>query len=130
MLLFDGALGLFMLGLWLFCIFDVITSDPADCRHLPKMVWLLLVIVLPDIGSIAWLVAGRNWNAAGGAANLPYRGNRGTAATFPEYDRPGRFRPSNPDDDEAFLRQLRERAEQQRRDHRRQRDQGLDGTDS
>ncbi len=43
---------------------------------------------------------------------MPYKGNRGIP---PEYDRPGRATAHSPDDDEAFLRSLRERAEQQRR---------------
>ncbi len=124
MLLFDGAFGLLMLGVWLFCIIDVITTDAALCRNLPKLVWLLLVILLVDLGSIAWLVAGRPW-AGSSTANLAYKGNRGADPRFPEYERPNRFRPSNPDDDEAFLGQLRERAEQQRRDHRLRREQEL-----
>jgi hypothetical protein len=40
---------------------------------------------------------------------------------YPEYDRPGRFSATNPDDDEAFLRQVRQRAEQQTRAAREQR---------
>lgn len=38
--------------------------------------------------------------------------------SFPEYDRPGRARATNPEDDEAFLRGLRERAEEQRQAYR------------
>jgi hypothetical protein len=47
------------MGLWIYCIFDVVTTDEGLCRNLPKMVWLLIVIFIPDIGSIVWLVAGR-----------------------------------------------------------------------
>jgi hypothetical protein len=122
MLFFDGAFGLVLLAVWLFCIIDVITTPESQIRNLPKLAWLLIVIVLVDLGSIAWLVAGRNWAGSTGDG-LAYKGNRGTE--FPEYDRPGRFRPSNPDDDEAFLRQLRDRAEQQRRDYRARREQEL-----
>jgi len=69
---------------------------------------------------IAWLVAGHPW------ANQPGRGVRSEAARrYPEYDRPGRQLPANPDDDEAFLRSLRERAEQQRRDYQARREQEL-----
>ena len=40
------------------------------------------------------------------------RGNTGRpTSAYPEYDRPGRFVATSPDDDEAFLRQVRERAE-------------------
>jgi len=120
MLFFDGAFGLVLLAVWLFCIIDVITTPDSQIRNLPKLAWLLIVIVLSDLGSIAWLVAGRNWP---GNNSLSRKANRDSE--FPEYDRPGRFVPSNPDDDEAFLRQLRERAEQQRRDYRLRREQEL-----
>jgi phospholipase D-like protein len=120
MLYFDGLFGLLLFGLWLYCLFDVITTDAAYCRNLPKLAWLFIVLLLPDIGSIAWLVAGRPW------PNQPGRGVRSVVASrYPEYDRPGRRLPTNPDDDEAFLRGLRERAEQQRRDYQRRREQEL-----
>ncbi|MGH9018007.1 MAG: PLD nuclease N-terminal domain-containing protein [Acidimicrobiales bacterium] len=54
-----GIIGIAFLILWLYCIYDVITTDDAIIRHLPKMVWLILVIVLPDIGSLLWLALGR-----------------------------------------------------------------------
>ena len=79
------------------------------------------MIVLVDLGSIAWLVAGRNW--AGSTAALPTRAI--AARAFPSTTGPAGSGPSNPDDDEAFLRQLRERAEQQRRDYRTRREQEL-----
>lgn len=123
LLLFEGF-GLILLALWVFCILDVITTDEHAVRNLPKMLWLIIVLILPDIGSILWLVAGRprSWERPGG---LPYKGNSGTAgARFPEYDRPGRATASNPDDDEAFLRGLRERVEEQRRKAREQNDKG------
>jgi hypothetical protein len=105
----DGALGVVLMLLWVFCILDVITSDESRVRNLSKGLWLVLVIVLFDIGSIAWLVAGR---PQGAAAKLPYRGNVGIP---PEYDRPGRATANSPDDDAAFLAQLRDRAEEQRK---------------
>jgi hypothetical protein len=47
------------LVLWIYCIYDVITTDDAIIRHLPKMVWLIVVILLADIGSLLWLALGR-----------------------------------------------------------------------
>ena len=40
---------------------------------------------------------------------------------FPEYDRPGRAAALDPEKDEEFLRQVRERAEEQRRAYREKR---------
>jgi hypothetical protein len=117
----DGTLALILLALWVFCLIDVITSAEADIRNLPKMAWLFIVLILPDIGSIAWLVAGRNWQGRTGS----YRSNTVAAKAYPEYDRPGRAVPTNPDDDDAFLKQVRERAEAQRREYQERRKREL-----
>lgn len=51
--------GLVLIALWLYCIFDVISTDESLARNLPKTLWLVIVIFLPDVGSIAWLLLGR-----------------------------------------------------------------------
>jgi hypothetical protein len=103
-----GLVGILMLGLWIFCIVDVITTDDADCRHLPKMAWLFVVLILSEIGAVIWLVAGRPQGI------VRTQARKQPMSRFPEYDRPGRHIAGNPDDDEEFLRRCRERAEQQR----------------
>jgi hypothetical protein len=55
----DGVVALALLVLWIFCILDVISTEEVLCRNLPKYVWLFIVIILPDVGSIAWLLLGR-----------------------------------------------------------------------
>lgn len=104
---FDGGLGVIAFGVWVFCIIDVITTPEGACRNLPKLLWLLIVVLLLDVGSIAWLIAGHPWTAR--PQTLPYKGNRGV----PPGRAPGRA--TNPDDDEDFLAGLRARAEEQRR---------------
>jgi hypothetical protein len=64
MLEVDGFVALVVLALWLWAIFDVITTDESLCRNLPKGVWLMLVIFLADIGALAWLILGRPQNAS------------------------------------------------------------------
>jgi hypothetical protein len=59
-----GLVGLLLLGFWIWAILDVIATDSGLCRNLPKGVWLILVLVLPDIGSIAWVLLGRPEKAA------------------------------------------------------------------
>ena len=109
MIKLELALGLLVLVLWVFSVVDVITSDEGAIRHLPKVPWLLLVLFFPLAGSVAWLVAGR---PEGPPRPKPYER---AAPDYPEYDRPGRAAATNPEDDEAFLRRVRERAEEQRR---------------
>ncbi|KAA0022622.1 PLD nuclease N-terminal domain-containing protein [Antrihabitans cavernicola] len=111
-----AVFALLTLVLWIYCLVDVITCPESEVRNLPKIMWLLIVLFVPTIGSIIWLVAGRPEGArrafSGPAA----------AAGYTEYDRPGRHIAQRPEDDEEFLRRCRERAEQQRREAKRQRE--------
>ncbi|GAA0406621.1 membrane protein [Acrocarpospora corrugata] len=96
MVIIRGVITLLLIGLWLYCVLDVITTDSSLVRNMPKLVWLVVVILLPTVGSLLWLIAGRP---------------RRTVQAAP----PRAARPLNPDDDEEFLRRLRQRAEEQRR---------------
>ena len=61
---FGGLVGLLLLAFWIWAILDVIATDSGLCRNLPKGVWLILVLLLPDIGSLAWILLGRPEKAA------------------------------------------------------------------
>lgn len=121
-MLIDGGLGLgvILTALWVYCLLEVIMTDEHLVRNLPKLTWVVIVLFTFEVGAVAWLVAGRPQSSARGR---PRQGARRTASdnSYPEYDRPGRFAATNPDDDEAFLRQVRERAESQRQEAKRQR---------
>ncbi|KQP54098.1 PLD nuclease N-terminal domain-containing protein [Agreia sp. Leaf283] len=41
---------------------DIILRSDEQVKHLPKIVWVLLVIFLPLIGSILWFTIGREYN--------------------------------------------------------------------
>ena len=101
--------------LWVYCVVDVITRRPEDVRHLPKVAWMVVVLLFPVVGSVAWLVAGRPTGPRRRSA-----ARERPAPSFPEYDRPGRAAASDGESDEEFLRRCRERAEEQRRRHREQ----------
>ena len=121
MFLGEGLLGVLLLGFWLFCIIDVISSDETLCRNLPKLVWLFLVVVLPDVGGICWLALGR-----------PQRSDR-PSRSRPEIPRRARRSPVGPEDSTVFLaeiereaRRLRESAERAERRPPPQHDDGPD----
>ena len=67
------AFGTVLLLLWLYCIFDVISTDEALMRNLPKAAWVLIVIFLPDVGSLAWLLLGRPMYAGWRPGDTDYR---------------------------------------------------------
>jgi hypothetical protein len=113
MIRFELGFGLFVMAMWVFCLVDVISSEEGAIRNLPKVPWLLIVLLFPLAGSIAWLVAGRPQGAPGRSKH------ERQVPDFPEYDRPGRAAATKPEDDEDFLRKVRERAEEQRRAYRK-----------
>jgi hypothetical protein len=109
MLFFDGALALVFVALWLFCLLDVITAPEDGVRNLPKIAWVFIVILLLELGAIAWLVAGRPRAGARDVRRATGRTPSRTAAQT-----------MSPDDDDEFLAGLRARAEEQRRRARHQ----------
>ncbi|KZE91459.1 PLDc N-terminal domain-containing protein [Microbacterium sp. TNHR37B] len=44
-----------------FAVVDIILRDEGQVRHLPKIVWLFLVILLPLLGTILWFAIGREY---------------------------------------------------------------------
>ena len=48
------------IALLVFALVDAITTDDSQVQHLPKFWWLVLIVILPLAGSIAWLVAGKS----------------------------------------------------------------------
>ena len=112
MIKIELLMGMVTFALWVFCLVEVIGTPDALVRNLPKVGWIVLVLLFPLVGSIAWLVAGRPESA--GPRRSAYER---VQPAFPEYDRPGRAAPADPARDEEFLRQVRARAEEQRRRH-------------
>nr|WP_202628129.1 PLD nuclease N-terminal domain-containing protein [Cellulomonas sp. APG4] len=85
-----------------YCLIDCIQADSLRIRNLSKTTWVFLIVLLPIAGAVAWLVAGRPERAPA-QRSVPWPATR--TAGFPEYERP---RPARgPDDDEAFLADLR-----------------------
>jgi hypothetical protein len=90
------------LFLLVFCLIDCIQTPEHEVRNLPKLAWVLLIIILPLIGGIAWLVAGRPQSQSRGR-QVPWPSTR--TAGFPEYERPRRA--VAPDDDPEFLAEMK-----------------------
>lgn len=83
----------------LYAFIDCLLTPGAVARTLPRWVWLLVVVLLPFVGAVAWLLAGRpvaeprdlRAGVAGAAARVARGRSRGPVA---------------PDDDPSFLRRL------------------------
>jgi hypothetical protein len=88
-------------------LISCLSTEEHEIRALPRIVWVLIILFFPLIGSIAWFAAGRpvqtgrpsqTWRAGGG---------------FPERERP---RQIAPDDDPEFLRSLAARESEKDRE--------------
>ena len=110
MLYGGGLLALALLALWVYCILDVIATEEAMMRNLSKVLWLIIVILLPTIGSLAWLLLGRPENAG-------YRpGDTTPRETKPRPSLPrSRPRPLGPEDSPEFIADLDERVSRLRK---------------
>jgi hypothetical protein len=49
--------------LLVFALIDIITRPDSETRGLPKVAWILLVILVPVVGSIVWFAIGHDWAA-------------------------------------------------------------------
>ena len=122
-----GLIGILLVALWAYCIFDVISTDEALMRNMPKVLWLVLVILIPTVGALAWLMLGRPI----GAGLRP-----GDTSTRPERQPRPAPRPLAPDDDPSFLARLDEETKRlraweddlkRREDELRRKDDGDEG---
>jgi hypothetical protein len=100
-----GALVLLSLLALAYCALELATTRASQVRGLPKPLWFV-VLLLPLIGPLAWFLLGRPRSGGPRPRVLPPSG-----------------RSNAPDDDDAFLRELRRRAEEQRRRARDPRDE-------
>ncbi len=95
-----GLLGLALLALWVYCILDVIAADESLVRNMPKLLWLIVVIIVPTVGAVAWLALGRPLKVGLRPGDASYRRARP---------------PIGPEDSPHFISRLDERDRQLRK---------------
>jgi hypothetical protein len=118
---FSALLAVISVGLTVWSLVEAISADGHRIRNLPKVAWILLILLLPLAGSIAWLLGGRPSAAAA------------RAAATPGLDQTTRADRRNPAEEAAdFSTRIRERAEEQRRRYEAQKkkDQEKDKPDA
>ncbi|GLI02965.1 PLD nuclease N-terminal domain-containing protein [Phytohabitans aurantiacus] len=82
------------IALAVIALISCLSAEEDEIRALPRLVWVLIILFFPLVGSIAWFLAGRPVGTGGVPAAPP--------------------RPTAPDDDPDFLRKLN--TDQSRRD--------------
>jgi hypothetical protein len=44
---------------WIWCLFDCISTEASQHRNLPKIAWVIIVVLLGALGGLAWVLLGR-----------------------------------------------------------------------
>ncbi len=91
------------------CLIDAAQTPQNSIRNLPKWLWMMLIVVVPIVGPIAWLVAGRPRRNSQRSA--PRSSN--SAAGLPRYERPPASMRA-PDDNPEFLASIKQSSEHER----------------
>ena len=78
---------LLSIAIQLYGLIDCAQREDTEVRSLPRWGWLIIIVLVPTIGAIAYLIAGRPKRPGGGRNKKPKR-------------------TSAPDDDPDFLRGL------------------------
>jgi Phospholipase_D-nuclease N-terminal len=80
---------LLTIALTTYALVDCVQTDDRQVRSLPKVAWVLLIVLVPIVGALTWFIAGRP--------------ERGKPRSGPTHRPPP---PRGPDDDPDFLRNL------------------------
>lgn len=54
-------LSVLLFALFVGALVDIIMSDQGHIKHLPKFLWIIIVILMPLVGSILWFAIGREY---------------------------------------------------------------------
>ncbi|MEU8953776.1 PLDc N-terminal domain-containing protein [Streptomyces sp. NPDC048518] len=100
---------LLVLAVWIYAFIDVLNTPEKEVRHLPKVVWVIIVLLFGEVllGPVAWLVTGKVRQGPGAGGGIGGRGRGGSTRWVA------------PDDNPEFLKSLRdEDPDDDRRDRR------------
>jgi len=87
---------LLLIGLTVYCVFDIVRSSHDERLGVHPALWVLLVLLVPLVGVVVWLAV--RWSR-----RTAYAGEAGGTTGIPR-----RQRTAGPDDDPDFLRGLDE----------------------
>jgi hypothetical protein len=73
----EGLVAVALFAFWIWALLDCIATDASLCRNLPKPMWIIIVLILPDIGSLIWVLLGRpdksDWRPGSADYSAPRR---------------------------------------------------------
>ncbi|MCY0953522.1 PLD nuclease N-terminal domain-containing protein [Streptomyces sp. H27-S2] len=104
---------LLIIALTIYTFIDCLNTPEEEVKHLPKVVWVIIILLFSIVGPVVWLVAGKKRSAVGGGGG--FGDGRARRAQWVA-----------PDDNPEFLKSLRD--EQDEQDEKKDRDEKRDDT--
>ncbi|MFJ7204703.1 PLD nuclease N-terminal domain-containing protein [Streptomyces sp. NPDC098789] len=89
---------LLIIALTIYAFIDCLNTPEEEVKHLPKVVWVIIILLFSIVGPVVWLFAGKKRSAVGGG----FGGGRARRTQWVA-----------PDDNPEFLKSLREEQERQ-----------------
>ena len=90
---------LLIIALTIYAFIDCLNTPEEEVKHLPKVVWVIIILLFSIVGPVVWLFAGKKRSLTGG--NGGGGGRRRTQWVAP-------------DDNPEFLKSLREEQDRKR----------------
>jgi hypothetical protein len=110
---------LLIVGAVVYAVVDIANSEDDERLGMPPFLWIVLVILVPVLGTIVWLAVSRTQRAR--------RGTRpATATSYRTLSNPAQPQPLAPDDDPEFLWLLEQARIKKQREEQAQRAAGED----
>jgi len=113
MLWLGGLITFVSTVVWVYAFFDALTTPGQETRNLPKILWMVVIVLFFPVGAILWLFLGRPRRSAPVQGDAPAEGEVESSADDldpSDFAKPsGSRRPIGPDDDPEFLRDLNRR---------------------
>ncbi|MCX5296666.1 PLD nuclease N-terminal domain-containing protein [Streptomyces sp. NBC_00193] len=97
---------LLIIALTIYTFIDCLNTPEEEVKHLPKVVWVLIILLFSIVGPAVWLFAGKK-RVPGGAGGRP---------------RPGRRTWVAPDDNPEFLKSLRDERDEKEKGKEKDKD--------
>jgi hypothetical protein len=72
----EGLVAIALFMFWIWALLDCIATDSSMCRNLPKTFWIILILILPDIGALVWVLLGRPERASWRPGSTDYAAPR------------------------------------------------------
>ncbi|RSS79545.1 PLD nuclease N-terminal domain-containing protein [Streptomyces sp. WAC06614] len=94
---------LLVIALTIYAFIDCLNTPEEEVKHLPKVVWVIIILLFSIVGPVVWLFAGKQRSLTGGG--FPTAGGRARRTPWVA-----------PDDNPEFLRSLDQRDEDKDQD--------------